>query len=66
MSAAVVLLNSKLPLALAEVENILLSPPHNKANSLPPVKPKGGEVYLFVGKEGKPRHPYKYAAVKYL
>ena len=34
-------------LSSEEVEKILDDPPSDKVSNLPPVKPKGGEVYLF-------------------
>ena len=41
---------SKTVLHVREVEKLLRSPPGDKVSSQPPVKPKGGEVYLFQGR----------------
>ena len=40
---------SKTVLHVREVERLLRSPPGDKVSRQPPVKPKGGEVYLFQG-----------------
>ena len=35
------------PLDIADVVKILQEPPENKVSTLPPVEPKGGEIYLY-------------------
>ena len=40
---------SKTALHVREVEKLLRVPPGDKVSRQPPVKPKGGEVYLFKG-----------------
>ena len=38
-----------LPLTITEVLIYLEDPPAEMVNSIPPEKPKGGEIYLFQG-----------------
>ena len=47
---------SAIPLTISEVVDYLKDPPAEQVNSIPPVEPKAGEMYLFQGsgvKKGK-------------
>ena len=47
---------SAIPLTISEVVDYLKDPPAGQVNSIPPVEPKAGEMYLFQGsgvKKGK-------------
>ena len=40
---------SAIPLTISEVVDYLKDPPAEQVNSIPPVEPKAGEMYLFQG-----------------
>ena len=41
---------SRSPLQTSEVLSILLEPPSDSISTLPPVNPKGGEIYIYHSK----------------
>ena len=47
MSKLTVFRVSKTPLGISEVVSLLQDPPLDKISTLPPVQPKGGEIYLY-------------------
>ena len=45
--ALVVFRVSRSPLLTSEVSSILQKPPSDSVSTLPPVNPKGGEIYIY-------------------
>ena len=41
---------SRSPLQTSEVLSLLLEPPADSISTLPPVNPKGGEIYIYHSK----------------
>jgi len=51
------------PLTISEVVEILTNPEREKVSFLPPVKPKGGEIFLFSPTTPSQRGSYKLQSV---
>ena len=47
MSKLVVFRASATPLSVSEVVQLLKNPPEEAISTLPPAKPKGGEIYIY-------------------